>query len=106
MRWAAGLSVPGVPANANPAKVLNLSLGGAGACATTYQNAIDAITAAGTTVVVSAGNNTADASGFQPASCNGVITVAATNRDGGRAYYSNYGSTVEISAPGGETNVN
>ncbi len=55
--------------------------------------------------VVSAGNNNADASGFRPASCNGVITVAATNRDGSRAYYSNYGSVVEISAPGGDTHV-
>ena len=105
MRWAAGLSVPGAPANENPAKVINMSLSGAGACGTTYQDAINAITGAGTTIVVAAGNNNANASGFQPASCNGVITVAATNRDGGRAYYSNYGSTVEISAPGGETNV-
>ena len=42
MRWAAGLSVPGVPANANPAKVLNLSLGGARACTASEQNAIPA----------------------------------------------------------------
>jgi subtilisin family serine protease len=101
MRWAAGLTVSGVPNNANPAKVINLSLGGSGACSTTSQNAIDAITAAGTTVVVSAGNSNADASGFNPANCNGVITVAATDRNGSRAYYSNYGATVEISAPGG-----
>ena len=105
MRWAAGLPVPGVPANANPAKVLNLSLGGSGACDATYQNAINAIVAAGTTIVVSAGNSNADASGFRPANCNGVITVAATNRNGCKASYSNYGATVEISAPGGETNV-
>ena len=105
MRWAAGLAVAGVPANANPAKVLNLSLGGSGACGATYQDAINAIVAAGTTVVVSAGNSNADASGFRPANCNGVVTVAATNRNGSRAYYSNYGATVEISAPGGETNV-
>ena len=105
MRWAAGLPVPGAPANANPARVLNLSLGGTGACEATYQDAINAIASAGATIVVSAGNSTTDASGVQPASCNGVITVAATNRDGGRAYYSNYGATVEISAPGGETNV-
>ena len=82
MRWSAGLPVPGVPANANPAKVLNLSLGGSGACDATYQNAINAIVAAGTTVVVSAGNSNANASGFRPANCNGVITVAATNRNG------------------------
>ena len=105
MRWSAGLAVTGVPNNANPAKVLNLSLGGSGACETTYQNAINAITAAGSTVIVSAGNSNADASGFRPANCSGVITVAATNRNGNRANYSNYGSVVEISAPGGETNV-
>ena len=105
MRWAAGLSVSGVPANANPAKVLNLSLGGSGACDATYQDAVNAITAAGTTIVVSAGNSNADAINYRPGNCNGVITVAATNRDGGRAYYSNYGSIIEISAPGGETNV-
>ncbi len=105
MRWAAGLSVSGVPGNSNPAKVLNLSLGGQGACGTTYQEAINAIVAAGATVVVSAGNSNANASDYHPANCNGVITVAATNRNGSRAYYSNYGAAVEISAPGGETNV-
>ncbi len=105
MRWAAGLTVPGAPANANPAKVLNLSLGGYGACDATYQDAINAITAAGTTLVISAGNSNADAVNYRPGNCTGVITVAATNRDGGRASYSNYGSTVEISAPGGETSV-
>jgi serine protease len=81
--------------------VLNLSLGGFDSCGSTSQTAINAITAAGTTVVVSAGNSNADAAGFTPANCNGVITVAATDRDGARAYYSNYGATVEISAPGG-----
>jgi serine protease len=102
MRWAAGLTVAGVPNNANPAKVENISLGGSGPCGSTFQNAINAITGAGTTVVVSAGNSNANAGGFSPANCNGVITVAATNRNGWRAYYSNYGSTVEIIAPGGE----
>jgi serine protease len=101
MRWAAGLSVVGVPNNPNPARVLNLSLGGFDSCGSTTQTAINAITAAGTTVVVSAGNSNANAAGFTPANCNGVITVAATDRDGARAYYSNYGATVEISAPGG-----
>ncbi len=105
MRWSAGLSVPGVPANPNPAKVINMSLGGKGACPASYQDAINAIVASGATVVVSAGNDNADAGGYNPASCNGVITVAATDRDGKRASYSNYGSTVEISAPGGDISV-
>ncbi len=103
MRWAAGLSVSGVPANANPAKVLNLSLGGSSACPTSYQSAINAINALGRIVVVAAGNSNANASGFTPANCAGVITVGATNRAGLRAFYSNYGAVVDVSAPGGET---
>jgi len=105
MRWAAGLSVSGVPANPHPARVLNLSLGGPGVCSTTYQNAIDAVNSAGAIVVVAAGNNGSNlnTNTYQPANCNGVITVAATDRDGDKAIYSNYGTVVKISAPGGET---
>jgi serine protease len=103
MRWAAGLSVGGVPANANPAKVMNLSLGGSGTCTSTWQNAVNDINAAGKIVVVAAGNDNLNASGFVPANCNGVITVASTDRGGDKASYSNFGAVVEISAPGGET---
>jgi len=105
IRWSAGLTVSGVPTNPNPAKVINLSLGGASStCGTTMQNAINAAVGAGATVVVSAGNSNSNASGFTPANCSNVITVAATNRSGNKASYSNYGSTVEISAPGGDGN--
>jgi serine protease len=102
MRWAAGLSVPGVPANATPARVLNLSLGGQGACYTAFQAAIDEVNAAGAVVVVAAGNSSADAATGFPGNCNGVIPVAAIGRLGGPAYYTNYGSTVKIAAPGGD----
>ena len=101
MSWAAGLSVPGAPANANPAKVLNLSLGGSGACSTTMQTAVNNVNAANAVVVAAAGNSNIDASNFSPANCNGVISVAAVNRAGGRAYYSNFGTIVKIAAPGG-----
>ncbi|MEU6892547.1 S8 family serine peptidase [Streptomyces sp. NPDC046557] len=101
--WASGGSVPGVPANATPAKVINMSLGGSGTCGTSYQNAINAAVARGTTVVVAAGNSNADAAGFTPASCNNVITVAASNRTGDRSFYSNFGTRIDITAPGGET---
>ena len=104
MSWSAGLAVSGVPANANPAKVLNLSLGGGGVCSTSEQNAINAIVAAGSVVVIAAGNDNDDASGYSPGNCDNVITVAATDRTGDRASYSNYGTIVELSAPGGETN--
>ncbi len=100
--WAAGGSVSGAGTNANPADVINLSLGGAYACDTTTQSAINTARELGATVVVASGNSAADASGFNPASCNGVITVSATARNGGRASYSNYGSVVDIAAPGGD----
>ena len=104
MRWAAGIAVPGVPANPTPARVENLSLGGNGACSNTFQSAINDVVARGTVVVVAAGNSNTDAGNTQPASCNGVIAVAATTRNGGRAGYSNYGAKVAIAAPGGGGN--
>jgi serine protease len=101
--WASGGSVAGVPANANKARVLNLSLGGGGACAATTQTAINGARSRGAVVVVAAGNSAMEASSFTPANCAGVITVAATTRGGGRASYSNYGSIVDLAAPGGDT---
>jgi serine protease len=99
--WAAGSSVSGVPDNQNPAKVINLSLGGTGACSKAFQSAIDVARSKGAVVIVSAGNENIDAKDTTPANCEGVVTVAATNRDGGRASYSNYGEIIDVSAPGG-----
>ncbi|PWF44376.1 S8 family peptidase [Massilia glaciei] len=104
--WSAGGAVTGVPANANPARVINMSLGGSGACDTTTQNAINSARSRGAIIVVAAGNDNSDAGGFNPSNCVGVTTVAATNRSGGRAWYSNYGSVVDVAAPGGDTSVN
>lgn len=102
MVWASGGTVSGVPANPNPARVLNLSLGGSGACDATSQNAISSARSRGTVVVVAAGNESADVSTSSPANCNGVIAVAAYGPTGARAYYSNYGSLVDLAAPGGD----
>ncbi|MFI9119898.1 S8 family serine peptidase [Streptomyces bikiniensis] len=102
--WASGGTVPGVPANPTPAKVVNLSLGGASStCPSVYQTAINGAVSRGTTVVVAAGNSNANTSGFTPANCSNVITVASTSREGNRSYYSNFGTAVDVSAPGGET---
>jgi len=105
MLWAAGISVPGVPANPNPAQVINLSLGGSGACSQSpiYQDAIDQITAKGVVIVVAAGNDNSDAALYRPSSCSGVITVGATDLSGSRAPYSNFGPRVDVMAPGGDT---
>jgi len=107
IRWAAGLAVTGstIPVLSPAAKVVNLSLGGSGACERYMQKAITAARNAGTTVVVAAGNDGADAADFTPGNCEGVITVGATGLTGKRSWYSNYGSTVEISAPGGDDEV-
>ena len=100
--WASGVSVAGLPANPTPARVISMSLGGSGACDTTTQAAINGARSRGAVVVVAAGNSNADAANFSPASCAGVIAVAATGRSGGRAYYSNYGNVVDVAAPGGD----
>lgn len=99
--WSSGGTVSGVPANANPAEVINLSLGGGGACSTAWQTAIDAAVARGTTIVVAAGNSGGEAQNLTPASCNNVIAVSAVGPTGAKASYSSYGAVVDVAAPGG-----
>ncbi len=105
IEWASGGTVAGVPANATPSRVINMSLGGFSTCTSTMQTAINNAVGRGTVVVVAAGNSNSNASGFTPANCANVITVAATNRSGGKAWYSNFGTLVEIAAPGGDTSI-
>lgn len=110
IRWAAGLTVSGVPVNPHPAKVINLSLGAPGSCSPERQAAITAAVNAGAVVVVAAGNENMDVAGATPANCQNVISVAAVARDGSRAYYSNYSSPttsakqvkVTLAAQGGD----
>ncbi|MEJ1096872.1 MULTISPECIES: S8 family serine peptidase [unclassified Pseudoxanthomonas] len=98
--WASGGTVSGVPANANPAEVINMSLGGGGTCSATYQNAINGAVSRGTTVVVAAGNSNVNVSGAVPANCPNVVAVAAITSAGSKASFSNYGAGVDIAAPG------
>lgn len=99
--WASGAPIAGVAANTNPAEVINLSLGGAGACEAYEQAAINLAVANGSTLVIAAGNSNGDTVNFSPANCQNVIAVGATRITGGRASYSNYGTTVDLSGPGG-----
>ncbi|NUZ11875.1 S8 family serine peptidase [Pseudoalteromonas sp. McH1-7] len=99
--WASGGSVSGIPANANPADVINMSLGGGGACSATTQNAINQARNNGTVIVIAAGNDNDNSANYNPGNCNGVVNVASVGRDGGRAYYSNYGTNIDVAAPGG-----
>ena len=100
MRWAAGLSVPGVPANPTPARVINMSLGGTGRCSLAYRAALGEIAATGAVVVASAGNAAGHAVG-SPANCDGVIGVAALRHVGTKVGFSSLGPEVALSAPGG-----
>ena len=104
LTWASGGHVNGVPDNDNPAQVINMSLGGEGVCPAFYQKAIDAAVERGSIIVAAAGNEDVDASGVAPAGCQNVITVGATGATGARSFYSNYGSVVDVSAPGGDPN--
>ena len=103
MRWAVGMNVPGVPPNPNPAKVLNLSLSAPTTlgCPELLQGPVNDVVATGAVVVAGVGNDNVDAANATPANCDGVIAVGATTRSGSRAPYSNFGSRVDISAPGG-----
>ena len=99
MRWAAGLAVPGLPANPNPARIINLSLAGSGTCSDVYRNAVAEIRAAGTLIVAAAGNETSPVE--EPANCPGVLGVAGIRHTGTKVGYSSYGPEVGISAPAG-----
>ena len=100
MRWAAGLSVAGVPINPTPARVINMSLGGPGVCSPAYQAAIAEISAAKVVIVASAGNSAGHAVST-PANCPGVIAVAALRHVGTKVGFSDLGPEIAISAPGG-----
>jgi subtilisin family serine protease len=100
--WAIGGTVPGAPLNPSPARVVNMSLAGFGACPQSLQDAINVAMAQGVVVVAAAGNASDNASNYWPANCSGVITVGASTRQGDITSYSNFGSVVSLSAPGGD----
>lgn len=105
MRWAAGLAVQDalgrtLPLNPNPARILNVSFGGSAACNAAYQDVIDELAARGVVVVAAAGNQNGAVA--RPANCRGVVGVAALNRDGFKASYSNFGSGLVIATVGGD----
>ena len=102
MRWAAGLSVAGVPANLTPAKVMSISIGAPGACGATFQAAVSDIINAGTVIAVATGNGSLTNGVESPANCSGVIAVTGHAIDGDLAHYANVDPQVALSAPGGD----
>jgi len=100
--WAVGAPVAGAPPNPNPARVINMSLGGESTCPQAVQDSINVALAQGVVVAIAAGNSSINVSQFSPANCSGVITVGASTRQGDRTSYSNFGIRVDVSAPGGD----
>ena len=90
--WIAANHVAGTPA------VANLSLGGA--ASSTVDSAVQAVLADGVTTVVAAGNSAVDACTGSPARVPGAVTVAASDATDKQASFSNFGSCVDLYAPG------
>ncbi|MFI5553057.1 S8 family peptidase [Streptomyces sp. NPDC051738] len=78
--------------------VANMSLGGG--ASTSLDTAVANSIASGVTYAVAAGNSNANASSYSPARVSTAITVGATTSSDARASYSNYGSVLDIFAPG------
>src|SRR5690606_37170606 len=85
-------------AGSSGAKVANMSLGGG--ASSTLDNAVANSISAGITYAVAAGNANRNACNYSPARVSSAITVAATTSSDSRASYSNYGSCLDIFAPG------
>jgi subtilisin family serine protease len=78
--------------------VQSISIGGG--YYATVNNFVNSIVSQGMTVVVAAGNNGLNTGAYSPSSAASAITVGATDSTDNRAYFSNYGSLVDIFAPG------
>ncbi|KAM3070405.1 Subtilisin-like protease 2 [Clarireedia jacksonii] len=84
--------------NAAARSVLSMSLGGS--YSSSLNSAVTNTVAKGVTVVVAAGNENQNASNDSPASTPDAITVGAIDTNDARASFSNYGSVVDVFAPG------
>ena len=102
--YAAGLPAAGKDSATvqapSRAAIINMSLAGPGR-STTLENAVNAASAAGSLIVASAGNDGLDFETY-PAAYSNVMGVAAVGMDGMLATYSNAGTFISVSAPGGD----
>lgn len=100
LRYAARLSNSSNTLPAAKARVINMSLGGPGS-SNTMQSTITAVRNAGCVIIAAAGNNNSSQL-FFPASYQGVISVSAVDLNAQKAPYSNFGTMVDVAAPGGD----
>ena len=110
IKWASGIHISGVPDNPNPAKVINMSIGGTSAgCDSGTESALAAAKTKGITVVTAAGNDNGPAAQSYPGNCYPTINIGASGKQGKPSFYSNYSTMfqgqaigVDLSAPGGD----
>ena len=101
VKYAAGLDNDSGTVPDTPADIINMSLGGEGA--TSYEQEIyDEVREQGIIVVAAAGNEASSENSY-PAAYDGVVSVSAVTSSQAFASYSNYGSTVDVAAPGGSS---
>jgi len=101
IRYAAGLSNVSGQLPAQRADAINLSLGGPG-ISNSEQEAIDEARTNGVIVIAAAGNESSNADFSSPAGLDGVVTVSAVGYTSQLAPYSNFGSCIDVTAPGGD----
>jgi serine protease len=101
IRFAAGLANDSGRLPAQRADIINLSLGCSSCISQAMQDVIRKVRAAGVILVAAAGNNNSSQQ-FFPAAYEGVVAVSAVNSASELASYSNYGSYIDVAAPGGD----
>ena len=95
--WAAGCDTD--PCGSRRAEIINMSLGATATCDPLVQEAIDKAWNQGLVIVAAAGNSGVSGA-ITPANCNNVIGVAASDGSDNKASFSNFGSGVDVAAPG------
>jgi serine protease len=100
MKYAAGLPNDSSTVPSQVADVINMSLGG-GSPSQAEQTIVDQVRDVGVIIVAAAGNENTNTLSY-PASYDGVISVSAVGPDKSLASYSNFGSKIDVAAPGGD----
>jgi len=100
IKYAAGMANDSSTLPNQPADVINMSLGG-GSFSQAEQDIIDLVRADGIIVVAAAGNENTSALSY-PASYDNVISVSAVGPNKSLSSYSNYGTEIDVAAPGGD----
>ena len=99
--YASGLDNDSGTVPTQRADIINMSLGGADYSAAD-QDVINQARAAGVIIIAAAGNESDSAPSY-PAGYDGVVSVSAVNIEAKLAWYSNFGLSIDVAAPGGDT---